>query len=111
MQFELETINDITIVTPPEMDLDASNADEFKRDITPVIEGQPKVLLNIETIGFMDSAGLGAMLSAYKKVIAGKGAFKIFGVREEVKSLFDLVRIQRLFEVYDDRESAIRSFK
>jgi len=111
MLFKTQGINDIVLVSPPNTDLDAGNADEFKRDITPLIEGQQKVIINMESIGFMDSAGLGAILSAFKKVRGGGGLFRIYGLSKEVKALFQLVRMQRLFEIYENRESAIESLQ
>lgn len=110
MLFKTEIIDDILIVLPPRMDLDANDADEFKRDIAPVIAGHQKVALNLTSIGFMDSAGLGAMLSAYRKVQAEGGQFRIFGLNPEVKELFELVRMHRLFAIYQDKDSTIRSF-
>lgn len=109
MQFKTETINDILIISPPATDIDASNADEFKKDITPLLEGCSNVAINLENVGFMDSAGLGAMLSAFKKVRSEGGHFRIFGMNKEIKGLFELVRMHRLFQIFTDKESAIES--
>lgn len=110
MRFNMENIDGVLVVSPPKIDLDANDADEFKKDIISVVEDNKKVILDLRPIGFMDSAGLGAVLSAFKKVRSGGGQFKIFGPSKEVKALFELVRMHRLFEIYEDRESAINSF-
>jgi anti-sigma B factor antagonist len=110
MRFETELVNDIIIVSPPKVDLDAGNAEEFKKDIAGATDKHSKVIMNLEPIGFMDSAGLGAMLSAYKKVRAEGGQFRIFGLNKDVKALFELVRMHRLFEIYEDKQSAVASF-
>lgn len=111
MLFNTQDVNDIIIISPPSIDLDASNAEEFKKDIARVIDAHKKIIVNMQTIGFMDSAGLGAILSAFKKVRADGGLFRIYGLSKEVKALFDLVRMQRLFEIYEDKESAVKSFE
>jgi len=111
MQIRRDDADGIVILSAPNMDLDASNADEFKKSVSPAVQGETKVIFDLSTIGFMDSAGLGAVLSVFKKVRADGGQFKVYGLSEEVKSLFELVRMQRLFEVYPDRESAIRAFQ
>lgn len=111
MRFETESVDNILIVSPPQGDLDASNSDEFKRDIAAVVDGYKKVILNIEPVPFMDSAGMGALLSVYKKVMADGGQFRIYGLSKEVKTLFDLVRMQRLFEIHQEKESAVQSLK
>lgn len=109
MQFGTEVLDSILILTPPAIDLDASNAEEFKRSITPLVDGHSVVVLNLESISFMDSAGLGAVLSLYKKVRADGGEFRVYGMTKEVKALFDLVRMQRLFEICDNRMTALRA--
>lgn len=111
MQFQAEQSDGVQVITVPRMDLDASNADEFKRDAAPLVEGHPSVVLDFGGVGFMDSAGLGAVLSVYKKVRSEGGRFGVFGLSPEVSALFDLVRMRRLFDVYADKEAAIRESK
>lgn len=111
MQFDSETIDGILIVAPPKMDIDAGNADEFKKDAASAIQGHNNVIMDMSNINFMDSAGLGAMLSVFKKVRAEGGRFRIFGLVGEVKALFQLVRMQRLFEIHDDKETAVATAK
>ena len=109
VQFQSEDIDGILMVSTPSTDLDASNAEEFKKGIVPVVNGYSRVIMDLSGIGFMDSAGLGAILSVYKKVREEGGQFRVFGLSKEVKALFDLVRMQRLFELCEDREWAIRA--
>ena len=109
MQLQTEQKNGLLIVSTPRMDLDASNADDFKKSTADLIEGQPSVIIDLSNIGFMDSAGLGAILSMFKKVRAEGGQFRAFGLSDEVKALFDLIRIRRLFEIHPDKESAIQA--
>lgn len=109
MEFEYEEVNGICVVSTPHMDLDASNSDEFKKIAGQYAQGRSKVIMDLSGIGFMDSAGLGAILSIFKKVRADGGEFRVCGLSDEVKALFELVRMQRLFEVYPDKESAVRA--
>jgi anti-sigma B factor antagonist len=107
MQFHSEEVDGVLVVETPSLDLDASNADEFKRQAIEIVDGFSKVVMNMGSIGFMDSAGLGAVLAVYKKVRAEDGQFRVFGLNAEVKALFELVRMQRLFGVSEDRDSAV----
>lgn len=107
MQFDYEEIDGIWMVATPKMDLDASNVEDFKKAAAPLVQGRSRVVMDLSGIGFMDSAGLGAILSIFKKVRGDGGQFRVFGLSNEVKALFELVRMQRLFEVYPDRESAV----
>ncbi|UCH33206.1 MAG: STAS domain-containing protein [Armatimonadota bacterium] len=109
MPFEAEDVDGILIVTAPFMELDASTADDFKQTLAPIVSGHAKVAVDLSGVRFMDSAGLGAILSVCKTVRAGNGRFCVFGLTEAVKALFDLVRVHRLFAVHEDRETAVRA--
>lgn len=111
MEFRSEEVDGVLIVTAPHMDLDAGNVEEFKKDAAAVVQVHPKVAMDLSGIGFMDSAGLGAILSVLKKVRANGGQFKVFGLSDEVNALFDLVRMRRLLDVYPDLESALKAFQ
>jgi anti-sigma B factor antagonist len=107
MAFKAEEVDGVLIISTPHMDLDASTADEFKRTVGLMVAGHQKVAVDLGEIGFMDSAGLGAIISLCKTVRSGGGEFRVFGLTEAVKSLFELVRVHRLFDVCADRESVL----
>ncbi|MHB0999185.1 MAG: STAS domain-containing protein [Armatimonadota bacterium] len=111
MEFKTEDADGILLISTSHMDLDASNADEFKKSAAVVVQGAKKVIMDLSNIGFMDSAGLGAILSIFKIVRVDGGQFWVFGLTDEVQDLFNLVRMQRLFGVFPDKESAINASK
>lgn len=111
MKFESEEVDGVFVLIAPKMDLDASDAEEFKKGAAAEVQGHAKVAMDVSGIGFMDSAGLGAILSVYKKVRSNGGRFNLFGLSDEVTALFDLVRMRRLLDVYPDRESAIKALE
>lgn len=62
--------------------LDAKNAVEFKEQISDIIsEGNERILLNLEGVEFVDSSGLGAIVTCLKK-LGGKGELAIYGVKK-----------------------------
>lgn len=109
MQLQTEIIDSILVVQAPDLDLDANNAEAFKGSAASLVDGYSRVVLDLNNVGFMDSAGLGAVLSVYRKVISDGGQFRVFGLSKEVRTLFDLVRMQRLFEIYPDKDSVIKA--
>jgi len=109
MQLQTEITDNVLIIQAPPVDLDASNAEEFKGSVAPLIDGHSQVILNLQDVGFMDSAGLGAVISVYRKVKLDGGEFRVYGLSPEVSALFDLVRMQRLFDIHKDKESALKS--
>jgi|GEM_PF-254318 len=110
MRFKTEKKDDITIITIPVDALDAGNIMEFKADIIPLLKQSKNVLLNMGKVGFMDSSGIGAMLSCLRTVTGNGGEIKMFSVKEQLLSLFKLVRLDRIIDIHPSKKDAIASF-
>ena len=70
MELTTEQVADVTIVVLPGEQLDAGNAKEFKRDIAAVLEPCRKVVFDLRELRFVDSSGLGAILSCLRQLNA-----------------------------------------
>lgn len=110
MKFETETVGDVLIVRLPGPTLDASNSNEFKRDIAPLLQNGRRVLFELSAITFIDSSGLGAILSSLRQINGMKGDLKLCRMQKTVRVLFELVRMHRVFDIYESREEAIAAF-
>jgi len=108
MEMTVEKLGEVTIVRLPGEQLDASNAKDFKRDVAPVINGVSKVVFDLGQLHFVDSSGLGAMLSCLWQVNSAGGELKLCGLSKPVRALFELVRMHRIFDICDTREDALR---
>lgn len=111
MDFSLEHIGNAVIVSLPGDDLDSNNSPEFKRDITTLIESKNKVVLDMRSIRFIDSSGCGALLTCVRKLKAKDGDLKLFGLSEQVRSLFKLIRLDQIIEVFQSKEDAVKAFE
>lgn len=111
MKFDTETIDDITVLEIPMDALDAGNVVEFKNDIAPILDKCDFVIFNMSRIKFIDSSGIGAILSCLRKLHSQGGALSMFGVKDQVVQLFKLVRIDRIIEIHPTKNSAIRAFQ
>src|ERR1019366_7756967 len=107
----VDKIENITVAGVPGDELDASNAGEFKRDIAPVLEANTKLVLDLSRLRFVDSSGLGAMLSCLRQLSAKSGDLKLCGMSRQVRALFELVRMHRIFDIYGTREEAVKAFQ
>lgn len=87
--------------------LDASNAKAFKDAMQDVIQKNNLVILNLQRLEFVDSSGLGALLSALRSINDKEGELRLFGMTKPVQALFELVRMYRLFAIYGTQEEAI----
>lgn len=68
------------------------------------------ILCNFESVNMVDYAGLSVLAIAHKDVANNKGRLKFFGVASHIRNLFCLVYLDRVFEIYQDEELALRSF-
>jgi anti-sigma B factor antagonist len=111
MEIAQETIDQVTIVILPGENLDTANAKDFKREIVSALEGQSKVIFDLSRLKFVDSSGLGAILSCLRQLNAKGGDLKLCGMLKPVRALFELVRMHRIFDIYNTRDEAIAAFR
>ena len=110
MDIDIQDKNDVRIITVNSQSLDASNVGEFKSLIMPKLDSEDKVVLVLTKLEFVDSSGLGAFLSCMRKVTSSGGVFKLAGLNSTVRSLFELVRMHRVIEIYNTTDEAIAAF-
>jgi len=111
MQATCETVEEITVIQLTGESLDASNANQFKQDIMPTLNGHLRVVFEMSQLKFVDSSGLGALLSCLRHLNANGGELKLAGMQKSVQALFELVRMHRIFELYPTREEALAAFE
>ena len=111
MDLAVEQSGRVAIVTLPIDELDASNAADLKRDAAPLLEKHTHLVFDLSHLRFVDSSGLGAFLSCLRKVNAKGGDLKLCGMSKHVRSVFELVRMHRIFEICETRESAVAAFE
>jgi anti-sigma B factor antagonist len=111
MELVVDTVGDVAVVEVPVEELDASNTGELKQDIGPVLEANKKLVIDLSRLHFVDSSGLGVLLSCLRQIRAGGGDLKLSGMQKQVRAVFELVRMHRIFDIYATREEAVRAFQ
>lgn len=87
--------------------LDAHNSGDLRDRILKLLEtGEINLVVDLAEVRFIDSSGLGALLSGYKNATLRAGTFVLAALQPRVKSMFELTRLQRVFEIYDKVEEA-----
>ncbi len=90
--------------------IDAHNSTELKETILHLIEqGEANIIVQLEQVRFIDSSGLGALLSGYKNATAKSGKLAIANMQQQVLSMFELTRLDRVFEIYADLNEAFEN--
>src|SRR5262249_54532321 len=100
MEIAVDKIGDVAVVVVPVEELDADNTTEFKRDMSPVLEDNTKVVLDLSKLRFLDSSGLGSFLSCLRKLNSKGGDLKLSGMSPQVRMVIELVRMHRVFDIY-----------
>jgi anti-sigma B factor antagonist len=110
MAIASDRMGDVTVAMVPMEELDAGNAAEFKREVAPLLEATTKLVLDLSRLRFVDSSGLGAFISCLRKLNANGGDVKLCGMSKQVRAVFELVRMHRIFDIHGTKEEAVRAF-
>lgn len=81
---------------------------ETLRDL--VAKNQNKILLNLADVSYIDSSGIGELVSGYTTVTNTGGSLKLLNLNKRVKDLLQITKLYTVFEVHEDEAAAIRSY-
>ena len=73
-------------------------------------KGEKKILLNLSEVSYIDSSGIGELVSAYTTISNQGGTLKLVGLTKRVKDLLQITKLYTVFDVHEDEAHAIRSF-
>ena len=91
--------------------IDATCSEQLKDAISAMIDAQKiKILIDLNTVDFIDSSGLGILVACLRLAKNAGGRLKITSLQNSPKKLFEVTRLDRVFDIFDDRQSAIKSF-
>ena len=84
--------------------------DKFKGEITELVDGGYKdVILDLSGVPWINSTGLGILITGYHSIKAAEGTMKICNVKERVLSIFYISQLDNIFDVYESREEALKA--
>jgi anti-sigma B factor antagonist len=88
--------------------LDAGTVPEFKRKLKAIAaERAAYLLIDLSAVEFIDSSGLGGLVSVFKTVRDHDGTLALINVNGPVRAALELTRLDRVFEICDSRQSAL----
>jgi anti-sigma B factor antagonist len=91
--------------------LDAGNVRAIKEQLGRLMDEHRHVVLDMSHLKFVDSSGLGALISCLRQTRTKGGDFRLACMTSTVRALFELMRMHRVFSIYDSRPEAIASFE
>ena len=98
----------LTLLRFQEERLDAHNSTELKEYLLHQLENDGKnLVVDLSDVRFIDSSGLGALLSGYKNANLRQGKLVLAGLQPRVQSMFELTRLHRVFRIYPSLQDAL----
>ena len=110
MSFTITKQGDVSIVAI-DGQLIVSNRQELKQKMLDELErGARKLLVDFSQTGYIDSSGLGVLVSLSKKIREQGGALRLAGLNDDLRTLFELTKLDTLFQIAETRDQALASF-
>ncbi|RYG34242.1 anti-sigma factor antagonist [bacterium] len=100
-----------TVVNLVGQALDASNVARFRTETEGLFDDEGKFVIVLKDLKFVDSSGIGALLSCLRRANAAGGDVVLAELPANVRSLFEMVRMNRLFQIFGTKEEALASFE
>jgi len=91
--------------------LDAETIDQLRQKADLFLSrGTIKFVVDLSSLEFVDSMGLGLLISFLRRTRDKKGDVKMFGLKGEVRDVFEITRLGKLFEIFSSEEEALKKF-
>jgi anti-anti-sigma factor len=112
MHLAHSTQENVLIITPEGNSLDANDAADFKDKVSHLITttDRQQVIFDLSHVQFVDSSGLGVFLSILRLLHKSGGELKLVHLNKSVRTMFELVSMHKIFEIYNTTDEAVRSF-
>ena len=95
-------------VLPLDGEIDLHVSPEVAKSLRALIESKPKqVVVDLTKVTYLDSSGLAVLIEGMQNVQKYGGKFGLAGVQEDVKHVFDIARLDQVFEIYPDVDTAL----
>ena len=107
---EISKVGEVVVITMGEL-FDAVAAPQFKTKISELVkESHIKFVIDMEHCRLIDSSGCGALVASMRLVEKNKGDIRIARPSPQARDLFELTRLHRILEMFDDLDAAVRSY-
>lgn len=110
MNFDVSTLNDVTVIDV-QGQLIVGNRQELKQKVLEELEGGArKFLIDFSRTAYIDSSGLGVLVSLSKKIREQGGELRLANLNDDLRNLFELTKLDTLFHIANGRDEALASF-
>jgi anti-sigma B factor antagonist len=111
MNITTDRANNVAVIRVGESRLMYPLLSEFSSAVTQLLAaGERKVVVNLSSVGYVDSATIGCLMDLYRQASAAGGSLKLAGVQKRVETMLTMTGAQNFIEVHPDEPSAVKSF-
>lgn len=104
-------VGDVTVVDAEGRITLGEGASAFRDLIKDLVgKGNKKVLVNLGEVSYIDSSGIGELVSGYTTTSNSGGNMKLLNLNKRVKDLLQITKLYTVFEVHEDEAAGVRSF-
>jgi len=110
MAVKFETKNGLTVCCI-DGDVDINSSPDIKKSFDKLISKKtPKIVINLSRVSYVDSSGLATLVEILKNMRTYGGKMRLTNLSPKIKSLFEITKLEKLFEILSDEEDAISTF-
>lgn len=110
MSFSVRSVGDATVVEVDGQLIVGNRQDLKDKVLARLEEGARNFVIDFARTGYIDSSGLGVLVSVSKKIREAGGELRLASLSEDLQTLFELTKLDTLFQIRDDLEEALASF-
>lgn len=111
MKIETRTLNDIIILDIHGKVTIGEGSAEIRGKVRELLDGgNKKLLLNLGDVGYIDSSGIGELVSSYTTVEKQGGQLKLLNLTKKLEELLAITKLLTVFDTFDDEQRAVESF-
>lgn len=94
-----------------EGDIDINSSPGIKKSFDKLISSRaPKIVVNLSKVAYVDSSGLATLVEILKNMRSYGGKMRLTNLSSKVRSLFEITKLEKLFEIMADEQDAISTF-
>jgi anti-sigma B factor antagonist len=112
-RLDIEEVNDVTVARFTDKKiLDESNIQIIGNQLFSLVDEdhRQKIVLDFTNVEYLSSAALGKLITMDKKVKAAGGKLRLCSIRSDIKEVFKITRLDKLFQIMDNRDKAVEGF-
>jgi len=112
MKIETRTVGDTRVLDCTGKITLGEGTMSIRNTVRDILQGgAKKIVLNLANINYIDSSGVGELVSTYTTVVNGGGQLKLLSLTKRTRELLTITKLLTVFEVFDDEKAVLASFK